>query len=125
MLSSAKIFLFLGAVNAMVSVLLGAFGAHGLKSKLSAQAMSTFQTGVEYHFYHSLGLLIVGILISQLPGMGIKVTGWLMFAGIILFSGSLYLLALTGVRQLGMVTPVGGLCFIFAWGLLAYTIFSQ
>jgi uncharacterized membrane protein YgdD (TMEM256/DUF423 family) len=125
LLSSAKIFLFLGAVNAMVSVLLGAFGTHGLKSKLSAQAMSTFQTGVEYHFYHSLGLLIVGIFISQLPVMGIKVTGWLMFAGIILFSGSLYLLALTGLRQLGMITPVGGLCFITAWGLLAYTVFKQ
>jgi len=123
--SAAKLFISLGAVNAMTAVIFGAFGAHALKEKLGSQAMSTFQTGVEYHFYHSLGLVVVGLLISQVPVTGVKVTGWLMFAGIILFSGSLYLLAITGVRQLGMVTPLGGICFIFAWGLLAYTVFSQ
>jgi len=109
----------------MTAVILGAFGAHALKDKLSSQALTTFQTGVEYHFYHSLGLVLVGLIISQVPLTGIKVTGWLMFTGIILFSGSLYLLALTGVRQLGMITPMGGLCFIVAWGLLAYTVFRQ
>ncbi len=125
MTAAAKTFLLLGAINAMASVMLGAFGAHGLKNKLNAQAMVTFQTGVEYHFYHSLGLLIIGILITQLPVAGIKLTGWLMFIGIILFSGSLYILAITGIRQLGMITPIGGICFILAWGLLAITVFKQ
>ena len=109
----------------MTAVILGAFGAHALKDKLSSQALTTFQTGVEYHFYHSLGLVLVGLIIRQVPLTGIKVTGWLMFTGIILFSGSLYLLAITGVRQLGMITPMGGLCFIVAWGLLAYTVIRQ
>jgi len=124
-ISAAKYFLVTGALNAMASVMLGAFGAHGLKDKLSSQAMTTFQTGVEYHFYHSLGLLVVGLIITQLPISGIKLTGWLMIAGIILFSGSLYLLALTGIRQLGMITPIGGICFIAAWGLLAFTLYRQ
>ena len=125
MSSATKLFISLGAVNAMTAVILGAFGAHALKDKLSSQALTTFQTGVEYHFYHSLGLVLVGLIIRQVPLTGIKVTGWLMFTGIILFSGSLYLLAITGVRQLGMITPMGGLCFIVAWGLLAYTVIRQ
>jgi uncharacterized membrane protein YgdD (TMEM256/DUF423 family) len=120
-----KIFLFLGAVNAMASVMIGAFGAHGLKPRLSEQAMAAFQTGVEYHFYHSLGLLVIGLLIGQIPVTGLKISGWLMFTGVILFSGSLYLLAITGVRQLGMLTPIGGVSFILAWGIVAVTILRQ
>ena len=72
---ATKFFLTLGAVNAMFSVLIGAFAAHGLKDKLSVQSLTTFQTGVEYHFYHSLGLLAVGLIFSQIPVTGIKVTG--------------------------------------------------
>jgi uncharacterized membrane protein YgdD (TMEM256/DUF423 family) len=125
MSSMTKFFLILGSINAMLAVLLGAFAAHGLKNKLSEQLLTSFQTGVQYHFYHALGLIIVGLVATQLSGVGIKLSGWLMFTGIILFSGSLYVLAITGIRQLGMITPVGGICFILAWAVLAITVFKQ
>ncbi|MGY8813931.1 MAG: DUF423 domain-containing protein [Gammaproteobacteria bacterium] len=109
----------------MIAVLLGAFAAHGLKSKLSEQLLVTFQTGVQYHFYHALGLIIIGLIASQVSSYGIRLSGWLMLSGIFLFSGSLYLLAITGIRQLGMITPIGGVCFILAWTVLAITVFKQ
>ena len=115
----AKLALILGSLNAMLAVILGAFGAHGLKGRLTEDLLAIYQTGVQYHFYHSLGLLLIGVIAWQLPGsVWLKWSAWIMLAGIILFSGSLYLLALTNVRWLGMITPIGGIAFIVAWLLL-------
>ncbi len=114
-----KVFLILGALNAFLAVGLGAFGAHGLKARLSADMLAVFQTAVQYHFYHALGLLVVGLLVSQWPTVGlIKIAGWVMFAGIVVFSGSLYVLSITGIRWLGAITPIGGSAFLVAWLLL-------
>jgi len=120
---SAKIFLLLGSLAMMIAVGLGAFGAHGLKDRLAADMLAVYRTGVEYHVYHALGLLAVGMIAAHLPESDlVKWSGWLMTAGIVLFSGSLYLLALTGTRWLGAITPVGGAAWIVAWALLAAAI---
>ena len=117
---SAKIFLLLGSLAMMFAVGLGAFGAHGLKDKLSADMLAVYRTGVDYHFYHALGLLALGMIAAHLPESDlVKWSGALMAAGIVLFSGSLYLLALTGTRWLGAITPLGGAAWIVAWALLA------
>ncbi len=117
---AAKIFLLLGSLAMMFAVGLGAFGAHGLKDKLSADMLAVYRTGVDYHFYHALGLLALGMIAVHLPESDlVKWSGALMAAGIVLFSGSLYLLALTGTRWLGAITPVGGAAWIVAWALLA------
>ena len=114
------LFLGIGGIAMGLAVLLGAFGAHGLENKLSEEMMAIFQIGVSYHFYHALGLLILGIASFHLPETAwLKWSGWLMVAGIIIFSGSLYLLSTSGIRWLGAITPIGGLCFILAWILFA------
>lgn len=111
-----KLFLSLGSVNSMFAVILGAFGAHALKDRLAPDMLSVYQTGVQYHFYHALGLLFVGLVLRQSPSSALlQWCGWLMVSGIILFSGSLYLLALTHQTGLGMITPLGGMAFILAW----------
>lgn len=110
-------FIVMGSVNAFLAIALGAFGAHGLKAILSAQALQTWQTAFEYHVYHALGLILVALLLEALPKA--RIAGWLMLTGIILFSGSLYLLALSGMKILGMITPLGGVCFLAAWLWLA------
>ncbi len=118
-----KLFTLLGSINAALAVMLGAFGAHGLKDKLTESMMGVFQTGVQYHFYHALGLFAVAFVASQYPESTIvKWSGWTMFAGIVLFSGSLYVLSLSGIRWLGAITPLGGLAFIVAWCLLAVAV---
>ncbi|HLF32459.1 MAG TPA: DUF423 domain-containing protein [Xanthomonadales bacterium] len=120
----AKFFLIAGAVNAMLAVGLGAFGAHGLKGRVSADLLVVYQTGVQYHVYHALGLILIGILALHLPAsVWMKWSGGLMLAGILCFSGSLYLLAVTGIRWLGAITPLGGLAFLIAWLLLAVAVF--
>ncbi|OYV75177.1 MAG: hypothetical protein B7Z66_13920 [Chromatiales bacterium 21-64-14] len=116
----ARTFLFLGALNGLLAVVLGAFGAHILKARLSADLMAVYHTANEYHFYHALALLLIGIVALQFPeSRPLKWAGWLMLVGIVLFSGSLYLLAVTGTRWLGAITPLGGLAFIAGWLLLA------
>lgn len=118
-MTPSKLFLLLGSINAMIAVMLGAFGAHALKSRLTAEMLAIFQTGVQYHFYHSLGLIAVGLVINQYTSVGLfKWSGWLMFAGILLFSGSLYILAISNLRWMGAITPIGGTSFIIAWLLL-------
>ena len=102
----------------MISVVLGAFAAHGLKSKLSETLLNTFQTGVQYQMYHSLALILLVILYRQMPQSLLIYSAGFMFAGIILFSGSLYMLALTQIKWFGPVTPLGGACFIIGWVLL-------
>jgi uncharacterized membrane protein YgdD (TMEM256/DUF423 family) len=113
---TAKLFLLLGSLNAALVVMLGAFGAHGLKVKITADMLAVYQTAVHYHLFHALGLLAVGLVATQITDSAwLKWSGWLMLAGIVLFSGSLYLLSVSGWRGLGMVTPFGGLAFIAAW----------
>lgn len=115
---NSRRFLLLGSLNAFLAIALGAFGAHGLKSMLSSQALQTWQTAFDYHIYHALGLILIALLLDALPKA--RIAGWLMLIGIILFSGSLYLLALSGINKLGMITPVGGLFFLAAWSWLAF-----
>ena len=123
MTTGAKLFLTAGGLAALAAVVLGAFGAHALKSRLSAEMLALWHTGVEYHVYHALGLLAVGLVATQLPESALlKWSGWLMLAGIALFSGSLYALALSGERWLGAITPIGGLGFLAAWVLFVAAV---
>ncbi len=116
-------FLLPGAVSAFIGVAMGAFGAHGLKAVLSPDMLAIYQTGVTYQMWHALGLIVIALLDRQTPASGLlRRAGWLMLSGIILFSGSLYLLALTQLRWLGMITPIGGVCFLAAW--LSIAIFA-
>lgn len=114
-----KTFVFLGAVNAFLAVAAGAFGAHGLKSRLDADALAIYEVGARYHMYHALGLFVVAWLVSREAPFAAH-AGWALTAGIVVFSGSLYLLATTGTRWLGAITPLGGLAFLVGWGLVAY-----
>jgi len=107
-----------------LAVMLGAFGAHGLRDRLDAYLMGVYEKAVFYHFIHALGLLIVSLMprFGALTPEGASRVSWLLLAGIALFSGSLYILAITGIRTLGAVTPFGGVAFIAAWLLLAYSV---
>ncbi|TYP93306.1 Uncharacterized membrane protein YgdD, TMEM256/DUF423 family [Fodinibius salinus] len=108
-----------------VAVALGAFGAHGLKEMLTQEMLDIFETGVRYHFYHAIGLLFIGVITHWLPdSLLLQWSGWLMVAGIVIFSGSLYSLSISGLRWLGAITPVGGLCFIAGWIMLATTLWQ-
>ena len=111
-----------GAVMAGIAILLGAFGAHGLKNKITADYLIVFDTGVKYHFYHSLGLMIIGILAFHFPTEPLHIPCIFIVSGIILFSGSLYVLSITGLKWVGAITPLGGLSFIIGWILTAYYI---
>lgn len=115
-----RAFFALGALFAFLGVALGAFGAHGLRGSLSAADMATFETGVRYQLIHALALLAAAWAASRWPGGAVTAAGWLLVAGILVFSGSLYLLVLTGPRWLGAVTPLGGVCFLAGWLLLAW-----
>ena len=108
-----------------VAVVLGAFGAHGLKSRLTEELMQAYKTGVDYHFYHALGLLLVGVLSMQMPSGLMNWAAFFLGLGILLFSGSLYLMAITGIRWLGAITPVGGLSFITGWILLFFAVWKK
>jgi uncharacterized membrane protein YgdD (TMEM256/DUF423 family) len=114
-----RLFFIMGCVSAFLAVAFGAFGAHGLKNYLSSDLLNTFEVGVRYHFYHTFGLFAVAWASARWPSGGVTAAGWLFVAGIIIFSGSLYLLSLTGVRWLGAITPIGGLAFLLGWLLLA------
>ncbi len=121
---TAKLFLVLGALAGAAGVALGAFGAHALKARLTPDQLAVWQTAVQYHFWHALALVAIGILGAlALPGStALKWAGWLMVAGLVLFSGSLYVLVLSGARWLGAVTPFGGTAWIAAWLLLAWAV---
>lgn len=115
--------LLVAASLMFVAVAFGAFGAHALKSRLDPELLAAWQTGVQYHALHALGLLGVGLLMLHWPERGdLALAGWLLIAGIVLFSGSLYALALTGVRTLGAITPFGGIAFLAAWLVLAVAV---
>ncbi len=115
----------LGAASAFLSVAAGAFGAHALRARLSADMQTIFETGARYHMYHSLGLIVIGLFAAQRPSPLLQGAGWAMLVGIVLFSGSLYALALSGIRVLGAITPLGGLGFLAGWGLLALAAWRQ
>lgn len=111
-----RTFVALGGICAFLSVAFGAFGAHALKAKLAADMLANFQTGVQYQMMHSLGLIAIGLAASLLPANGhLRRAGWSMFVGIVVFSGSLYVLSITGIKQLGAITPIGGVAFLFGW----------
>ena len=112
----ARFALVLGALAMALAVALGAFGAHALKARLAPEALDIWRTGVTYHAWHALALVAVGLLMLHAPGSGaLRVAGWLFAAGIVLFGGSLYALALGAPRAFGAVTPFGGLAFIAGW----------
>lgn len=114
-----KTFLLIGAVFGALGVGLGAFGAHGLRSRLSPEMLAVFETGVRYHMYHALAILLVAALMGRMDGGRLlPAAGWAFTGGILLFSGSLYVLALTGITVLGAITPLGGLAFLVGWALL-------
>jgi len=118
---SAKLCLFSAALALALAVMLGAFGAHALKSRLAPDLLAIYQTAVQYHFWHALGLLAVALLMLHFPDAPLLGwAAWLIVAGLVLFSGSLYLLARTGQRWLGAVTPLGGVAFIAGWLMLAW-----
>ena len=118
----AKLFITLASLSGMLAVVFGAFGAHALKGRLDDQALKVFETAVQYHFYHTLALLVVGMIaLNQPQTVLLKSSGWLFVIGILVFSGSLYFLSLTGVRWLGAITPLGGLALIAGWACLAAT----
>ena len=115
-----RTFFVLGAVSGFLAVALGAFAAHGLKGKLPPDLFDVFEVGARYHMYHALALLGTAWAVTRWPGGATTAAGWLFVAGTVLFSGSLYLLAVTGVRALGAITPLGGLAFILGWLALVW-----
>lgn len=118
--------MMLGAILTMLSVAIGAFGAHMLKDKIGASAIATYETGVQYHMIHALALLIVGLTAGQLgASTKLKWAARLLFTGIIIFSGSLYVLSISGIKILGAITPIGGVAFIAGWLLFAMDIWQR
>ena len=115
-----KIFILLGSLSAFLGVALGAFGAHGLKNKVTPDMLSVWETAVLYHLVHAIGLLLIGILCHLMPAVPLlRNAGWSILVGTLLFSGSLYVLVLTDTKPLGMITPLGGIAFLAGWLLLA------
>ncbi len=114
-----KTFIIIGAINAFLAVALGAFGAHGLEGRVEQKYLEIWKTGVTYQMFHATGLLIIGVLLGRLPANALlSWSGWMMLIGIILFSGSLYVMTLTKISILGAITPLGGLSFLAAWILI-------
>jgi uncharacterized membrane protein YgdD (TMEM256/DUF423 family) len=110
-----KLLVGIGAINAAIAVAAGAFAAHGLRGRLEARALEVFETGARYHMYHALAIILAALVATS----GARTAGWLFQAGIVVFSGSLYALALTDIKILGAITPIGGLAFLAGWVWLA------
>ncbi len=121
----ARVFVILGSINMLIAVALGAFGAHIVRDLISGHYYTIYQTGVDYHMFHSLGILLVGIIALKIPGKQINWSGWLLFIGIVIFSGSLYVLSLTGISIIGAITPIGGVSFLIGWLLLALAAYKK
>jgi uncharacterized membrane protein YgdD (TMEM256/DUF423 family) len=119
-----KLFFAIGSISGFLGVMLGAFGAHALKGRLDAELLATFEVGVRYQMYHALALLAVGWAATRWPGAAVTASGWLFVAGTVIFSGSLYALALSGARWLGAITPLGGLAFLAGWLCLAWAAYK-
>ena len=117
--STSVRFIRLGALMMALAIALGAFGAHGLKKIIEPEMLTVFQTGVQYHFYHALGLIFIGLIANiQIDDKRLRLSGWFMLAGITIFSGSLYIMTITGIKWLGAITPIGGFLFILSWIVL-------
>lgn len=116
--------LALGALSGFLAVALGAFGAHGLKDRLTPELMTIYQTGAHYHLAHAIALALVGVAARQQTSAALHVAGWGFAVGTLIFSGSLYALAITDIRQLGAITPIGGVAFMVGWIALAIAGFS-
>lgn len=117
-----RLFFGLGALSALVSVAAGAFGAHALRARLTPEHLAVFETGARYQMYHALGLVAVAWAVTRWPGTLPVWAGWLFVAGTVLFSGSLYILALTGIRWWGAITPLGGVAFLAGWLCLVLSV---
>ena len=122
---NARVFLVLGAINSMLAIILGAFGSHILEMTLTDKMLSTFQVGVNYQLYHSLALILTGLTVQKICDSLIFISGWLFFIGIFMFSGSLYLISLTGITAIGVITPIGGILWILAWALFAIAVLKN
>jgi uncharacterized membrane protein YgdD (TMEM256/DUF423 family) len=117
--------LFLGAIFMALAVLLGAFGAHALKNSLAPEMLVVYKTGIEYQFYHSLGLLLIGSVGFHIDSKWLRRSGLFLVLGILLFSGSLYVLVLTGIKVIGAITPIGGVSFVAGWVCLAIAVWKR
>ena len=117
-----RFFFTAGAIMAFLAVGLGAFGAHALKDRLTADMLAIFEVGVRYHMYHALALLSVAWASARWPESNLNAAGWAFIAGIIIFSGSLYILSMTGIRWFGAITPLGGLAFLIGWAILVWSV---
>ena len=120
-----RFFFVAASLFGFLAVVLGAFGAHGLKAYMDANLLVTFETGVRYQMYHTFALLVVALAYAKWPGKGLIASGWLFITGIILFSGSLYVLSLSGMRSFGMITPLGGIAFLAGWLCLAWSVLKK
>ena len=114
-----RLFIIMGALSGAIGVAAGAFGAHALRARVEPRMLEVFETGARYQMYHALAMLAAAWMVSRFPGALMTASGWLFMAGTVLFSGSLYAMALTGVRALGAITPLGGVCFIAGWACIA------
>ncbi|MFW9821855.1 MAG: DUF423 domain-containing protein [Candidatus Thorarchaeota archaeon] len=122
-MNEKNLWLIIGTISAALAVIMGAFGAHILEPIVSEGDFITYQKAVRYQMYHSFGLIVVALLSSQGLYKPLKIAGWCFFIGIILFSGSLYLIVFTGLRGFGVITPVGGVAFVLGWISLAFSGF--
>jgi len=118
-----KTFLLIGSLAGFIAVAFGAFGAHALRGRLTPELLAAFETGVRYQMYHALAVIAVGLMLGRMGGWLFATAGWLFTAGIVLFSGSLYVLALTGITTFGAITPLGGLAFLAGWACLIVAAF--
>ena len=117
-----RFFFLSGAIAAFIGVALGAFGAHSLRTKLTPEMLNIFEVGVRYQMYHALGLIAVAWAITRWPETNLTAAGWAFIVGIVIFSGSLYLLSITDTRWLGAITPIGGLAFLIGWAILIWSV---
>ncbi|WP_373894023.1 DUF423 domain-containing protein [Virgibacillus natechei] len=117
-----KLFLILGAINGFLAVALGAFGAHGLEGKVSESALKTWDKAVNYQMFHTMALLVTGLILGKITSGGAVWAGWMFFVGIVLFSGSLYIYSVTSIKTFAMITPIGGLAFLIGWVLLGTAV---
>lgn len=113
-----KLFILLGVINGFLAVALGAFGAHGLEGKLSEKMLGIWEKAVNYQMFHTMALLVTGLLMAKMTGGSVTWAGWMFLIGIILFSGSLYIYSITAVKTFAMITPIGGVAFLIGWILL-------
>ncbi|GAB2542249.1 DUF423 domain-containing protein [Gracilibacillus alcaliphilus] len=120
-----KLFLLLGILNGFLAVALGAFGAHGLEGKLSEKMLATWEKAVQYQMFHTVALLVTGLAMQKITSGSMVSAGWFFFAGILLFSGSLYIYSTTQIKTFAMITPIGGVAFLIGWVLLGYAVIKH